>query len=54
MLRIDRAQNYNFMNYMILDNIIQENKAIPTFYFEYFMQKKNIKTNFCKFLEKCC
>ena len=38
---------------MTPDNIIQENKAIPNFYFEYFMQKN--KANLLDIvLEKSC
>ena len=38
-LRADRTQNYNCMDSLKPEDIIQENKAIPGFFFEYFMQE---------------
>ena len=43
MLSADRSQNYNFMNSMKPAHIIQENKAIPVFFFECFMQENMAK-----------
>ena len=40
MLKADRAQNYKFLESMNPVNIITENKAIPSFIFEYFAQYK--------------
>ena len=52
MLTADRSQNYNFMDSMKPDHIIQENKAIPVFFVEYFMQE-NMATLIDQALEQC-
>ena len=38
MLRADCTQNYNFMECLKSEDIIQENESIPRFFFEYFVQ----------------
>ena len=40
MLRADRTTEYNCMKSLYPVHIIQENKSIPKFFFEYFMQEK--------------
>ena len=39
MLRADFSQSHNFMDSLNPDHIIQENKAIPVFFAENFMQE---------------
>ena len=43
MLKADHTQNYNFMGSMNPNRIIQENKAIPLYFFEYCMQENMAK-----------
>ena len=40
MLRADQTTAYNCMESLNPVHIIQENKSIPKFFFEYFMQEK--------------
>ena len=53
MHKADRAQNYSFMDSMKPDHIIQENKAIPAFFFECFRQE-NMPKLIDQALEKTC
>ena len=53
MLRADCTQNYNCMESLKLEDIIQENESIPKFFFEYFMQE-NMTNLLDVALEKIC
>ena len=48
-----KAQNYNFMDFLDPTHIIQENKAIMLYFFEYFMQE-NMAKLIDQTLEKSC
>ena len=53
MVKADRMQSYNFMDSMKPEHIIQENKAISAFFFEYFAQE-NMAKLIDEVLEKIC
>ena len=53
MLRADCTQNYNFMECLKPEDIIQENESIPRFFFEYFVQE-NVTNLLDVALEKMC
>ena len=53
MLRADHTQNYNCMESLKPEDIVQENESIPKFFFEYFRQEN--ATNLLNVaLEKTC
>ena len=53
MLKADHTQNNNIIDSMKPDHIISKNKAIPVFFFEYFMQE-NMSSLLDVALEKTC